>query len=187
MKPFDVSDDILIKHAREGDKNAFQQLVKRYEQQIAATVVGMLGPGPDAEEIGQDVFIRFYRSLQQFKGEASLGTYLTRIAINLSINCLKKRQRRQRLGLDRSGDFSEAMVSDREEQQVRRDADEIVQLALRRLKSDYRSVVVLRLIDGYSSQETADILRVPLGTVLSRLARGQKKMREIIEELRVEI
>lgn len=187
MKPFDVSDDILIKQAREGDKSAFQQLVRRYEQPIAATVVGMLGPGPDAEEIGQDVFIRFYRSLQQFKGKASLGTYLTRIAINLSINCSKKRQRRQRLGFERPGDLSEGMVSDGEEQQQRREADEVVQLALRRLKSDYRSVVVLRLIDGYSSQETADILQVPLGTVLSRLARGQKKMREIIEELRVEI
>ena len=183
MNPSSVSDEILIQQAREGDKGAFKQLVLRYELSVAATVMGMLGRGPEAEEVGQDVFIRFYKSMYQFKGESSLGTYLTRIAINLSLNSLKKRQRRQKLGLERNTQPSYAEMSDKGEQQTRRDINETIQFALKRLKPEYRSVIVLRLIDGYSTQETADLLKIPVGTVLSRLARGQKKMREILGEI----
>ncbi len=183
MNPSNISDEILIQQAREGDKGAFRQLVMRYELSVAATVIGMLGRGPEAEEVGQDVFIRFYKSMYQFKGNSSLGTYLTRIAINLSLNSLKKRQRRQKLGLERNTEAVYEQWSDKGEEQTRRDIDESIQFALKGLKAEYRSVIVLRLIDGYSTQETAEILKIPMGTVLSRLARGQKKMREILREV----
>jgi len=71
----------LISLARDGNKDAFRELVTKYEPQIAGTVIGMLGPGPEAEDIGQETFIRLYRSLPKFRGESSFSTYLTRIAI----------------------------------------------------------------------------------------------------------
>ena len=78
------SEDKLLERARQGDERAFRQLVERYEGLVAATVIGMLGPGPDAEDVGQETFIRFNRALKSFRGDSSVGTYLTRIAINQS-------------------------------------------------------------------------------------------------------
>ncbi len=79
--------------APEGDEEAFRCLVERYEGAVAATVIGMLGPGGEVDDVGQEVFVRFYRALDRFRGDSSLKTYLTRIAINLSLNELKRRRR----------------------------------------------------------------------------------------------
>ena len=86
-------DDELLLRARAGDDRAFRLLVERYEGRVASVVTAMLGAGDEAEDVGQETFIRFYRSLDRFRGEASLGTYLTRIAINLSRNALRRRRR----------------------------------------------------------------------------------------------
>ena len=89
-----LSTDVeCIACAKTGDDQAFRQLVERYEGQVAATVVGMLGAGAEAEDVGQDVFIRFYESLDKFRGDSAVGTYLTRIAINLSLNAVERRKR----------------------------------------------------------------------------------------------
>ncbi|NIR47450.1 sigma-70 family RNA polymerase sigma factor, partial [candidate division KSB1 bacterium] len=92
-----MTDRELIDNVRAGDSQAFEQLVKRYESQVAATVIGMLGSCQEADDVGQEVFIRFYKAIHQFREEARLGTYLTRIAINLSLNELKRRKRRHLL------------------------------------------------------------------------------------------
>ena len=80
----------MLKNARNGDNNAFKEIVKKYENQVAATVIGMLGYCTEAEDIGQETFIRFYKALHKFRGESSIGTYLTRIAINLSLEFASK-------------------------------------------------------------------------------------------------
>jgi hypothetical protein len=87
-------DSQLIAAARDGDPRAFANLVERYENKIARTVIAMLGDSAEADDVGQETFIRFYRSLDSFREESALGTYLTRIAINLSLNELKRRKRR---------------------------------------------------------------------------------------------
>ena len=92
-----MTDDLLIKKTISGDEHAFKELVKKYEPLVAATVIGMLGNCPEADDVGQETFIRFYKSLQTFRGESSVGTFLTRIAINLSLNELKRRRRKASL------------------------------------------------------------------------------------------
>jgi DNA-directed RNA polymerase specialized sigma24 family protein len=87
------TDKELIGESSLGSHDAFKELVRRYEDRVAATVIGMVGSGPEAEDIGQEVFVRFYKHLDQFRGEAKLITYLTRIAINLSLNALRRRKR----------------------------------------------------------------------------------------------
>lgn len=176
-------DDLsLIDDARRGDKNAFKELIKKYENQIAATVFGMLGNCPEAEDIGQETFIQFYKSLHKFRGESSVGTYLTRIAINLSLNELKRRKRRRRLFVSKAGGGIEN-VADTGSSSKNEEVKEIVRQGIQKLEPKFRVVVVLRLINQYSTQETAEILNIPVGTVFSRLSRAQMKLKEILSPL----
>ena len=172
-----LSEKELIVQARSGDHDAFKTIIQKYENLVAATVIGMIGPCAEAEDIGQETFIRFYRSLDRFRGEASVGTYLTRIAINLSLNELRKRKR---MFLMQKPEETISNMPDRNSSKDRNDAQEVVHKALKKLEPKFRAVTVLRLINGYSTKETAKILNLPVGTVLSRLARAQIKLKEIL-------
>lgn len=173
-----VSDHELLARATAGDPAAFRSLVERYEDVVASTVIGMLGPGAEADDVGQETFVRFYRTLDRFREEASLATYLTRIAMNLSLNALKRRKRffarhvQGREAGERLADSGPDPAGQLESGEVR----ERVRFAIDQLPSKHRAVVTLRLIDGYSTRETAQILEVPEGTVLSRLSRALERL-----------
>ena len=182
------TDAELIANARAGDDRAFGLLVDRYERAVAATVVGMLGPGDDADDVGQETFIRFHRALGSFRGESSLKTYLVHIAMNLSLNALKRRRRSvlRFVSRDSESDDGDPLV-DLPEPRVGPEGDVdskelqlLVRAAVRRLGEKHRSVVVLRLFHEYSTKETADILGVPEGTVLSRLSRAMKELESLL-------
>ncbi len=143
----------------------------------------MLGDTAEADDVAQEVFIRFFQSLDKFRGEAKLGTYLSRIAINLSLNELKRRQRKNRWLTFIKKDDPNLLVEDASANPINNETKDLVQKALQILEPEFRSVIVLRMLDGYSVKETADILQVPEGTVASRLARGQKKLKGILEKI----
>lgn len=176
------TDTELIALASSGDENAFRFLVERYQQQVRATVVGMLGEVPEADDVSQSVFIRFYKSLEKFRGESGLGTYLTRIAINLSLNELKRRQRRFQRFFSLQKEDRVMEIADRSESPERMETRDLISQALQRLEPDFRAIVVLRLVEGYSVKETAKMLELPMGTVASRLARAQRKLKEILNK-----
>lgn len=145
----------------------------------------MLGNGDVADDVGQEVFIRFYNNINQFKGKSSIGTYLTRIAINLSINELKRQQ------IKKSRFVFWGNNSEEEDEKFNKIADptiftervenaDIVNKALQKLEPKLKTVVVLRFIEGYDTRETSEILEIPQGTVLSRLSRGLQKLKEIL-------
>ena len=174
------SDRELIERIVRGEKRAYRTIVERYEPAVAATVRGMLGSGADADDVGQEVFIRFYRSIEKFRGDAALKTYLTRIAINLSLNALKRRKRGATRFVDESVEELRLQGSDGRDDHDVAERQRLVHHALARLDEKHRAVVLLRMIEGYSTAETAEILEMPQGTVLSRLSRGMKKMEEIL-------
>ena len=176
------AEDEIIQRARHGDEAAFREIIRQHEHRVAATVIGILGSGPEVDDLGQETFLQFYRSMDRFRGDSQLGTYLTRIAINLSLNELKRRKRFTQFlepGLPGNGNS----VHSQKEQETAIDVKGLVRRGLQTLPPEFRTVIVLRLINGYSTRETADILRLPQGTVLSRLARGQAKLKEIIDGL----
>jgi RNA polymerase sigma-70 factor (ECF subfamily) len=142
-------------------------------------VIGMLGHTTEAEDVGQETFVRFYQSLDRFRGESSIGTYLTRIAINLSLNEIRKRKRNRNLFFSKNENVIDN-VPDKHDLKDQKETNALVQWGLQKLPPKFRSVIVLRLIDGYSTEETAKILNLPIGTVLSRLARAQIKLKEIL-------
>ena len=175
----EFSDFDLVEMSRNGDHFAFREIVMRHKSRIASTIYGMIGNCDEAEDIGQEVFIRFYNSMDNFRGESLLITYLTRIAINLSLNEIKRRRTKRLLSFDKMVDEGLDITDNVSSGKFEEDK-EIIQIALQKLNTKYRSVLVLRLIDGYSTEETAKILKLPFGTVLSRLARAQKKLKELL-------
>ena len=175
------SDSELIEKAKYEEDAAFGELVSRYESQVAGTVKGMLGDNVVAEDVGQETFTKFYRSMERFRGDSALGTYITRIAINLSLNEIKKQKKVISLFYSRDGEEKEFNIPEERNAEDESDAKELVDKALLALKPEFRSVVVLRMLQGYSTKEAAAILNVPAGTILSRLARGQKELRKILE------
>jgi RNA polymerase sigma-70 factor (ECF subfamily) len=193
-------DEILLAAARAGDERAFAAIVDRYEARVAATVVSMLGPGDEAEDVGQETFIRLYRYLDRYRGDASLGTYLTRIAMNLSLTALRRRKSWFSRFVSAESTPGRGPVNDREpagpgletiaadsvegplghlEQAERRHR---VQQALADLSPDHRAVVVLRWMDGFNTKETAAALGIPEGTVMSRLSRAMDRLAVTLKE-----
>jgi RNA polymerase sigma-70 factor (ECF subfamily) len=176
-----AEDGELLARARAGDAEAFRALVERYQGVVAGVVIGMLGPGDDADDVGQETFIRFHAALDRFRGEAQLGTYLRRIAMNLSLNALKRR-RRHRLRLvsrDQSAaPLPEPAVEAHDAESTER--RDVVRAAVARLDEKHRSVVVLRLLDGLSTTETAAVLNLPPGTVMSRLSRAMDELERLL-------
>jgi RNA polymerase sigma-70 factor (ECF subfamily) len=175
----DWPDKDIIEFINQGNSNAFQHLVERYEDTIASVVIGMLGHRPDTEDIGQEIFIRVYKSLKKFRFRSSFRTYLVRIAVNVCLDQVRKSSIRHER--PEAGDFSsEREIIDENPAFEIRDS---INRALQELDKDQRIVVILRLVEGYSVKETAKILGIPEGTVLSRLSRAQEKLRELLNHL----
>lgn len=171
----------LLARARLGEPAAFRSLVDRLQPLVASVVIGMLGAGDDADDVGQETFIRFHAALGQFRGDASVETYVRRIAMNLSLNALKRRKRFRWRLLSRD----HAVVPLAEPPVAAYDAErteriDTVRRAVAQLGEKQRSVVVLRLLDERSTNETAEILGLPPGTVMSRLARGMAELERLL-------
>lgn len=178
------SDEVeLVKASRSGDKEAFGEIVTRYQGMVARTVKGMLGDSVFAEDIGQEVFLKLYYSLTKFRGEAKLSTYIQKIAVNLTLNEIKKRKRFFSMfsHKDDNETFEYDVADDESESRI--EAREIVGKALMSLEPKFRIILTMRMLQGYTTKETAEILELPLGTVLSRLSRAQEQLRKILKKL----
>ena len=181
---YNVSEDSeLVKAALDGNKEAFGAIVTRYQKMVARTVKGMLGDSVYSEDIGQEVFIKLYYSLSEFRGEAKLSTYIQRIAVNLTLNEMKRRKRFFSMFSQKgNNELYEYEVPDHDNEE-RREASEIVAKALQTMDPKFRIIVTMRMLQGYSTKETAEILNLPLGTVLSRLSRAQEQLKQILKKL----
>lgn len=181
-----LTDFDLVELSRRGDQSAFREIVRRHKPKIAATIYGMIGRCDEADDIGQEVFIRFYNTLNNFRGDSALSTYLIRIAMNLSLNEINRKKIRRFLSFDSILE-NNSDIENKRDSEAYNENSEIINNALQKLDSKYRSVLVLRLVDGYSTEETSQILSIPVGTVLSRLARAQSKLREYLQPYKLEL
>lgn len=171
----------LVKAAQKGDQNAFRQIVAQHEQLVRSTIMGMVGDQSRTDDVAQEVFIRFFKSMHLYKGEAKLGTYLCRVAINLSLNELKRQKRvNHKIAYIEDPEHT-IQLEDPAVNPEKMETRDLVQKAIQELDPDFRSVIVLRLIEGYSVKETAEILNLPMGTIASRLARGQIKLKAVLD------
>ena len=182
------ADEILVKQSKKGDLDAFEQLVKRYENKVYNLVYRFLGNHVDAYDISQETFIKLYRALPRFRGESSLMTWLSRITVNVCRDELRRRKRRNLVFMDdkNSGvkndtgyrDYVHTGVSSPEEILERKEFCSKVKLCLYTLSEKHRLILVMREIQGMSYEEIAEILQCSQGTVKSRLNRARQLFKE---------
>jgi len=175
------SDKELIDRILNGEQELFAHIVNRYQDRVAAICFKMVKDKNTAEEVGQETFIRLFKSLEQYNFNSTLSTYITRIAINLSLNKLVSIKRRRNRFYEQE-DHHNAFESQETSVSKKMEINELVQIALQHLKPESRSVVVLRMIEGYSVKETSSMLGIAEGTVMSKLNRAMKKMKETLNK-----
>ena len=180
----------LVRRAQSGDLEAYDELVKRYQERIYATVYHMTSNHEDANDLAQDSFIKAFQALKSFKGGSSFYTWLYRIAVNKTINFLKQRKNRVHMSLN-DLDFNTennpdlvALISDKT---PRRDAglkelQEKLNTALLKLSEPHRLVVVLHDVQGMSHEEVAQVMDCNIGTVRSRLFYARQQLQSLLTD-----
>ena len=177
-------DATLVRRAQDGDVSAYDELVRRYQERIYATVYHMTSNHEDANDLTQETFIKGYQALRSFKGDSSFYTWVYRIAVNKTINFLKQRKNRTHLSLN-DLDFNAendpdlvALVSDRT---PRRDIalselQQKLNKAMLKLSEPHRLVVTLHDVQGLSHEEIGNIMDCNIGTVRSRLFYARQQL-----------
>lgn len=185
----------LIARMKAGEMSAFDELVEEYQPLVYALSFRILGDAEDARDAAQETFLKIYRHFARFRGEASLKTWICRIAINQARSSERWWRRRFRnatssldapLGLSREEDrtLAETLESDAvspEAETLARERSRRIELGLGEMKKDFRIAVILRDIEGLSYEEIAYVTEVSVGTVKSRIARGREMLREIVQ------
>ncbi len=188
--PAPEEESALVTRARRGDLGAYDELIKRYQERIYATIYHMTSNHEDANDLAQESFLKAYQALKSFKGGSSFYTWLYRIAVNKTINFLKQRKNRQHLSLndldfntEHDPDFV-ALISDKT---PRREAgltelQEKLNAALLKLSEPHRLVVVLHDVQGMSHEEIAKVMDCNIGTVRSRLFYARQQLQAMLAD-----
>ena len=183
-------DEVLVRRAQRGDLAAFDQLIERYKQRLYATVYHMTSNHDDANDLLQETFVKAYQHLRKFKGNSSFYTWVYRIAVNRTINFIKRRRRRNAFSLDDmdSGihsdpDFLELMSHE----SPRREAglNELQQRlneALQKLSEPHRMVVTMHDIQAMTHADIARVMKCSEGTVRSRLFYARQQLQGLLSD-----
>jgi len=192
----ETEESALIADLKAGSEEAFSLLIAQYHQPLYSLISRSINDPSDAADITQEVFLKVFRSIRSFHGDSSLRTWLYRIALREASNQRRwwSRHKRQEITIDSSAsetqDESESSLaavladkgSDPFDHAVQNELRVRVEAALREIPEAFRTVVVLREIEGFSYEEIAEILNVNLGTVKSRLTRGRTALRLLLTD-----
>ena len=191
-----INDAVLIEQCRNGDSEAMEQLVLKYQNRIYNVILKICADPDDAAELTQETFVKVIENLDKFEGRSGFYTWTFRIAVNLTLNYCQRNSRLAFRSLD-----AEQQQDDSQVKQVLKDflsddsspdpAAEVQNKELHRIAAKaligldeaHRSVIVLRDIEGMSYARIAEVLDIELGTVRSRLSRARSKMRDILENI----
>lgn len=182
------SDADLVERARRGDTAAFARLVTRYEDYIYNVVGHMVGFGPDASDLTQEVFLKAFRGLEGFEGRSKFKTWL----YGIMLNCVRTHRRRRGRGpevwsLEAGGSEDNPAPHPPARQRgslartIAGERVELVRRTIRSLPQEMREILVLRDLQGLSYRELGQSLELPMGTVKSRLARARRRLKEELQ------
>jgi len=173
----------LIERFARGESRAFDTIVEKYEQRVYAISLRMTGNVEDARDAMQDVFISALRALRSFRGDAQLSTWIHRVAVNASLDVLRKRKRHVAQPLEEAGERPSEDIGP-EDAAARAARAVEVQRALQAVSEEHRAVLVLHDLQDLDYAETAAALDIPVGTVKSRLHRARSEMARLLGHLR---
>jgi len=180
----------LVRRARHGDLAAYDELVRRYQERIYATIYHMTANHEDANDLAQDSFIKAFQALKSFRGGSSFYTWLYRIAVNKTINFLKQRRNKHHFSLndlDYNTEHNPDLVALISHKTPLREAgltelQKKLNEALMKLSEPHRMVVVLHDVQGQSHEDIAEIMDCNIGTVRSRLFYARQQLQGYLSE-----
>ena len=181
--------DLLVEAFREGKAGAFDAIVRTHQDRVYAFCLRMLADREDALDVAQEVFLSAYRNLAGFRGEASLSTWLLRIAANRSLNRIRQRATRaarEVMSIEPQEDGDSPFQppgreEDRPDRMMEsRETRKILEAAIANLDEDSRMLVLLSDVEGFSYEELSEAVGIPLGTVKSRLHRARMALRKML-------
>ncbi len=183
-------DAVLVRRSLQGDLSAYDELVRRYQGRIYATVYHMTANHEDANDIAQEAFIKAFQALKSFKGGSSFYTWVYRIAVNKTINFLKQRRNKAQMSLDDldfNAEHDPDLVALISERTPRREAtltelQEKLNAAMMKLSEPHRLVVALHDVQGLSHEEIAEIMDCNIGTVRSRLFYARQQLQAYLSD-----
>src|ERR1700722_6927307 len=187
------SDEQLVKAAKKGDMVAFEELVVRHRDKIYARAFSMMRNEDEAVDLSQEAWVKSWQRLQQFQGDSSFGTWITRIVINLCLDQLRKRKRQRAESIEEmdeeSGGVERQMpvvVTNPTENLERGELRQRIDKALGQLSHEHRTVLVLHEFEEMEYKEIAKAMECSIGTVMSRLFYARRKLASLLADLKSE-
>jgi RNA polymerase sigma-70 factor (ECF subfamily) len=185
-----LTEQELIQLCKDGDRQAFNQLIAQYQNQVFNIAYGMLSDYEDASDASQEVFVKVYRSIASFRGQSSFSTWIYRICANVCNDSLRKRQRRG-ITVSIENDDDDNTISEipsdtptPEENVMMNERQRAVREAINSLSDEYREIIVYSDINQLSYDEISQILKCPVGTIKSRLNRARNALKKILSAKR---
>lgn len=179
----DMQEEALIRLAQRGDTDAFTQLIATHEKRVYNIALKFMRNDTDAQDAAQDAIIKIYRNIGKYSFRAAFSTWVYRLTVNACLDLLRRKKEEQSFeGAELFLQSSEGLP-DRDT--LKRELSDTIKSAVLLLSEKYMPVIVLRDIDGMKYEEIAQILRISVGTVKSRLARGRDKLRELLVSAQV--
>ncbi|HWQ30639.1 MAG TPA: sigma-70 family RNA polymerase sigma factor [Negativicutes bacterium] len=177
---------LLVKKSQTGDIESFELLISSYDKKAYNIAYRVMGNEEDAKDMAQEALLRVFRSIKDFKGQSSFSTWLYRIVTNVCLDELRRRKNDKHISIDstvqtENGEMHMELCSDKETPESvyeRVEQRELIKKAIQELNDEYRSVIVLRDIQGFSYDEISTMLECSLGTVKSRINRARSMLRE---------
>jgi RNA polymerase sigma-70 factor (ECF subfamily) len=174
----------LISRCQKGDQEALKAIFDQYNKKVYRIAYGVVRQREEALDVVQEVFIKLYRSIRNYKGKSKFYTYLYRMAMNTAIDHVREMKRAPFSSLDEMEGFQ---PSDRIEKRpdsilIYKESEERVKVALEKLPADQRMALIFREIEGLSYQEMAEAMGCSIGTVMSRLHYARKRIQELLKE-----
>jgi RNA polymerase sigma-70 factor, ECF subfamily len=188
----EVSDEELINRFQEGDVYAFDLIVRRYKDQLLNFAYRFLGNLEEAEDVVQETFLRLYKNKKAYRQIAKFSTWLYTITSNLAKTELRKRKRRKLISISDMGYEDKEYEIEDQGANTERDVDSsinerIIQQAIQELSPRFREVIILRDVQELSYEEVGEVLKIPLGTVKSRVNRARIKLQSKLQPIMAKI
>ena len=187
-----ASEDQFLERLRRGEAAAYEQLVAEHSSDVYALLFRLTSDAEEARDLTQETFLRAFQNIDRFRGDASLKTWIYRIAINQARNRWRWWRRRKRdvtVSLDATDEQREKPLAttlpnddlNPEQETLARERESQLRDALLGLRRSYREAVILRDVEGFSYEEIASTLQISIGTVKSRISRGRMELRHALE------